>query len=195
MTTPLRAVVKPSPQHPGTGLLEVHLFNGPMGVTISGSSPEPTLHLDALDSTPLLLVDPEVLPTLADALEAVLAAIRPAPIDDQRSDLLYEAWAVIANAGAHQGGWPAQHPEWVAAAERWRDAWHATLPNRPNCEHCGGAWSEEGLLPSAPTHAADCPTIPQVSADTTAALQAIAETRRNVRDGIVTDPMTPEART
>lgn len=43
--------------------------------------------------------------------------------------LLYDAWTVIANAGMKVGRvWDSEHPEWVAAAERWRDAWHATLP-------------------------------------------------------------------
>ena len=42
-------------------------------------------------------------------------------------DLTYWAWTIIANAGHNQGGWDAQDPEWVEAAEKWRDAWHATL--------------------------------------------------------------------
>lgn len=47
--------------------------------------------------------------------------------DSDHSQLLYEAWCVIANVGWHQGGWGAQHPEWLAAAIRWRDGWHAWL--------------------------------------------------------------------
>ena len=43
------------------------------------------------------------------------------------SDLAYDAWTIIANVGHNQGGWDAQDPEWVSAAERWRDAWQATL--------------------------------------------------------------------
>lgn len=42
-------------------------------------------------------------------------------------DLLYRAWAVIANAS----NWLAddsQSSEWVGAAIRWRDDYHATLP-------------------------------------------------------------------
>lgn len=41
-------------------------------------------------------------------------------------DLMYQAWAVIANVS--EGDWTQQDPRWVAAAERWRDQWHATLP-------------------------------------------------------------------
>lgn len=68
------------------------------------------------------------------------------------NQLLYEAWAVIANAGTHLGGWEAQHPEWVEAATRWRDRWHTwTDPNHghvpfkdpvshpeANCARCMG---------------------------------------------------------
>lgn len=39
-------------------------------------------------------------------------------------DLLYDAWAIIANAS---DGWESVDPEWRAAAIRWRDRWHATL--------------------------------------------------------------------
>ena len=49
-------------------------------------------------------------------------------------DLTYWAWTIIANAGVHLGGWDAQHPEWVEAAEKWRDAWHETLPSDMNAE-------------------------------------------------------------
>ena len=46
-------------------------------------------------------------------------------------DLLYEAWAVIANAGG--GNWQDnESPEWVEAAERWRDRWHGTLESKPS---------------------------------------------------------------
>jgi hypothetical protein len=45
----------------------------------------------------------------------------PADVDE----LLMEAWGVIANVS--EGNWGAQPPEWVAAAERWRDRWHARL--------------------------------------------------------------------
>lgn len=38
---------------------------------------------------------------------------------DQREALLYEAWCLISNAD-----WQKANPEWVAAAERWRDKWH-----------------------------------------------------------------------
>jgi hypothetical protein len=42
-------------------------------------------------------------------------------------DLAYWAWTVIANVGHNQGGWDTQDPEWVAAAIRWREAFHAQL--------------------------------------------------------------------
>lgn len=47
----------------------------------------------------------------------------PAP-----DDLLYVAWGLIANACG--GNWDEADrlsPGWKAAAERWRDRWHATL--------------------------------------------------------------------
>ena len=37
-------------------------------------------------------------------------------------DMVMTAWGIIANAGMKVGtGWESQHPEWVEAAERWRD--------------------------------------------------------------------------
>ncbi len=55
-----------------------------------------------------------------------LAGTDTAQVFDPRgAELLYEAWAVIANAGVHFGGWETLPAEWVQAAERWRDAWHA----------------------------------------------------------------------
>jgi hypothetical protein len=42
-------------------------------------------------------------------------------------DLLHDGWGVIANAGVHRGSWDAEHPDWVAAAERWRDRFHQTI--------------------------------------------------------------------
>lgn len=56
-------------------------------------------------------------------------------------DLLSDAWAVIANAGVHHGNWDAEHPDWVEAAERWRDRWHLVT----------GVTSLDGpLLPNPP---------------------------------------------
>ena len=45
-------------------------------------------------------------------------------MDTERDDLLYEAWAVIANAG-----WDGADKSegWQDAAVRWRDKWHAYL--------------------------------------------------------------------
>jgi hypothetical protein len=42
-------------------------------------------------------------------------------------DLLEAAWGIIANAG--EGSWDRESPEWREAAIRWRDAYHAELPN------------------------------------------------------------------
>lgn len=43
-------------------------------------------------------------------------------------DLLHLAWGIIANVGVHGDGWEGQHPEWVQAAIRWRNAYFDTLP-------------------------------------------------------------------
>jgi hypothetical protein len=42
-------------------------------------------------------------------------------------DLLEAAWGIIANANG--GNWEDADPEWRAAAIRWRDAYHETLPS------------------------------------------------------------------
>lgn len=42
-------------------------------------------------------------------------------------DLAYWAWTIIANVGHNLGGWEVQDPEWVEAAEKWRDAFHTSL--------------------------------------------------------------------
>ncbi len=42
------------------------------------------------------------------------------------------AWGIIANAGG--GDWDTQTPDWRLAAERWRDEYHATLPNIGDAE-------------------------------------------------------------
>lgn len=44
---------------------------------------------------------------------------------DEAADLLYVAWTIIANAGG--GDWTTQTDEWVAAAVRWRDRFHALI--------------------------------------------------------------------
>jgi hypothetical protein len=49
---------------------------------------------------------------------------------EQSREMLYRAWVVIANAS----DWRQDDDEsltWRAAAERWRDAWHATLADAP----------------------------------------------------------------
>jgi hypothetical protein len=67
------------------------------------------------------------------------AAASASPIPP--SDLLYNAWTVIANVGVHRGGWDTQHDDWRDAAERWRDRWHATLqpPTGDLCPNGCGA--------------------------------------------------------
>ncbi len=42
-----------------------------------------------------------------------------------QGDALYMAWTIIANANG--GDWSKADPEWVAAAERWRDEFHRLL--------------------------------------------------------------------
>ena len=52
--------------------------------------------------------------------------------DEVHTGLLYEAWGLIANAYLAPLNWHGddltdQQREWVAAAEQWRDRWHATI--------------------------------------------------------------------
>jgi hypothetical protein len=47
------------------------------------------------------------------------------PAGSTEADLLYDAWAVIANVSG--GDWMQQSGEWGRAAAAWRDRWHATL--------------------------------------------------------------------
>ena len=44
----------------------------------------------------------------------------------ENADLLEAAWGIIANA--HGGNWAIAGSDWQRAAERWRDLYHATLP-------------------------------------------------------------------
>lgn len=44
--------------------------------------------------------------------------------------MLEAAWGLIANA--NEGDWSKAHPEWRAAAEHWRDAYHCTLRGAGN---------------------------------------------------------------
>lgn len=57
--------------------------------------------------------------------EAVELPDERPPVDG--ADLAYWAWTIIANVGHKIGGWGAQDPEWVSAAERWRDAFHESI--------------------------------------------------------------------
>jgi len=45
-------------------------------------------------------------------------------IAEQRAQLEM-AWVIIANAGG--GNWGREHPDWEAAAIRWRDQYHDLL--------------------------------------------------------------------
>lgn len=55
-------------------------------------------------------------------------------------DLLGMAWTIIANCGVKvSAGWEDQDPEWVAAAEKWRDQYHRWLDKRYGVEAPGGA--------------------------------------------------------
>ena len=50
-------------------------------------------------------------------------------------DHLHTGWGVIANAGARIGeGWSSEDPEWVKAAERWRDEYHKILDDHVSTE-------------------------------------------------------------
>jgi hypothetical protein len=50
----------------------------------------------------------------------------PEPDDPTpEGDLAYWAWTIIANA--YGGDWSQAQPEWRGAAERWRDAFHASI--------------------------------------------------------------------
>ncbi len=49
----------------------------------------------------------------------------PQDTETHGDELLEMAWVIIANAGG--GNWETQSDEWVTAAERWRDEFHATL--------------------------------------------------------------------
>lgn len=55
--------------------------------------------------------------------DAKLIAIAP-----DLADLVESAWGVIANA--HWGNWDLAPAEWKAAAEAWRDRYHALLEKR-----------------------------------------------------------------
>lgn len=49
---------------------------------------------------------------------------------EDAADLLETAWGIIANA--YGGDWGKATPEWKAAAVRWRDKYHETLPEVPD---------------------------------------------------------------
>ena len=153
----IRAEVRPAAV---AGALELYLFLDDTCVTLDASDDwELSIrsHCDA--DRPVVMIIPELAGPIADSLEACARALRgaapradhstlddeawlqaesvraqPAELEqdsEQPDDLLYDAWCVIANVGHLRGGWSAQHAEWIAAAERWRDNWHATLNATP----------------------------------------------------------------
>lgn len=42
-------------------------------------------------------------------------------------DVAERAWVLLANAGVPSGDWDSQGAEWVGAAVRWREGYHAHL--------------------------------------------------------------------
>lgn len=60
---------------------------------------------------------------LAEVAEAERDALR-GRVAAMLSDI-EAAWGIIANAGG--GDWLKESPEWVVAAMKWRDRYHATL--------------------------------------------------------------------
>ncbi len=48
-------------------------------------------------------------------------------VPEDAGELLDLAWGIIANVGVHGDGWEGQHPSWVQAAIRWRNAYLDTL--------------------------------------------------------------------
>lgn len=60
-------------------------------------------------------MDPEFCTAIANAIR------------EAEGRAMYDAWAVIANAGVNLGDWKTMHPEWVKAAETWREGFHAKL--------------------------------------------------------------------
>jgi hypothetical protein len=65
-------------------------------------------------------------------------------------DLLDTAWGVIANVCG--GDWHQESDEWVDAAIRWRNRWHAVLAAEPRAEpDCEDVWHVD-MFPGA------CPT-------------------------------------
>lgn len=61
------------------------------------------------------------------AARALLELIRGA--EHELTDHLYTAWTIIANVSG--GRWEDQSDEWMAAATRWRDQWHAMMDRHP----------------------------------------------------------------
>jgi len=68
----------------------------------------------------------ESLAEISQNTDRIASVLEAAPAIADRDDLLYDAWAIIANAG-----WDGldKTPGWQETAVRWRDAYHRTLPN------------------------------------------------------------------
>ncbi len=50
----------------------------------------------------------------------------------EMNSMIEVAWGLIANAS--NGDWTKQHPEWVSAAEQWRERFHALLDSQRNVD-------------------------------------------------------------
>jgi hypothetical protein len=61
-------------------------------------------------------------------LPAIITWLTADSDESAPDDLLYEAWAIIANVS--EGDWTQQSDEWLTAATRWRDRWHAHLDSQ-----------------------------------------------------------------
>lgn len=63
----------------------------------------------------------------ASGAQRVATAEQDAPrqygaVSAEIADMLERAWNIIANVGVHvRNNWDSEHPEWVEAAQRWRD--------------------------------------------------------------------------
>lgn len=74
-----------------------------------------------------LKTDAEILAAVRPVYDDAVARAEAAEAD--AADLLYEAWAVIANASDWLAD-PKCEGEWVQAAIRWRDKFHAAVAQR-----------------------------------------------------------------
>lgn len=95
-------------------------------LTMRGVLHRIAVELEALPR--LSAADRKIKRTFLASMAREFAGAPPYPEVETRVEILltlmHDAWGVIANAGLHRGNWDHEHPEWVAAAERWRDRFH-----------------------------------------------------------------------